>query len=618
MKNKKMSFSLRYKLLILLTVLPLISLSLYLLMATDLFEKDKMAYVYDANASSAKSLSIQTRLEYNAFLDRVGPIIEGYNYQDRIFSSLALSFFKSQKKIDALVLLQKGDNGNFFQLGALNLGSKEAQAFLQNSALIEFSKNEAYVNGSFISSFNHSDMHTVLASKIGESKDSTLIVVALYKSKDLVKSFSVGTGLYSSYFLNYKGNYGLGLKKKNKLSEKEKMDKILSPIYESKLPEGTLQTEVDGKAFIISFANTGIGKSFVTSVVDKSYALKAVEMLVVKSLVFFVALIASTVIISLFASVELTSTLRELYEATRTIAKGNFDVRVQSKSKDEVGGLAEGFNLMAEEVSRLMEETAEKARMSSELETVKTVQETFFPPEKSKFGPLNIMGHFEPASECGGDWWYYSQVGDKIYLWIGDATGHGTPAALVTSAAKSAAAIIESLPDMTPSKALRMMNRAIYETSKGKIMMTFFLAAIDTKTGIMTYANASHEPPFLVSRRNDGEKISKKDLNPLMEVNGPRLGDQKESDYPEKQVQLKEGDTILFYTDGVVDLQDSKGATWGERKFLKAIIDSVSNGENVEDKVSVMKNHIEVFRENSLLVDDITYFVCQYQQGDAA
>src|SRR5205823_2940179 len=116
----------------------------------------------------------------------------------------------------------------------------------------------------------------------------------------------------------------------------------------------------------------------------------------------------------------------------------------------EVGGLAESFNYMAAEVSRLMSETAEKARMQSELATVKTVQETLFPASQSQFGPIRIKGHFEPASECGGDWWNYSRVEDKIFLWIGDATGHGAPAALITGAACSAAAVIEGLPDMSP------------------------------------------------------------------------------------------------------------------------------------------------------------------------
>src|SRR5690606_35511909 len=109
---------------------------------------------------------------------------------------------------------------------------------------------------------------------------------------------------------------------------------------------------------------------------------------------------------------------------------------------DEVGGLAQGFNFMAGEVSRLMEETKEAARMEGELETVRLVQETLFPEPVKRVGDFHLAGHFEPASECGGDWWHYCKVGDKLFIWIGDATGHGAPSAMVTSAAKAAATII--------------------------------------------------------------------------------------------------------------------------------------------------------------------------------
>ncbi len=110
------------------------------------------------------------------------------------------------------------------------------------------------------------------------------------------------------------------------------------------------------------------------------------------------------------------------------------------------------FNIMAAEVSRLLDQTAEKARMESELQTAKTVQETLFPETRAKIGPLAIAGYYEPASECGGDWWHYCQIGNKIFLWIGDATGHGAPAALITSAAKSASTIIERLNISPPRR----------------------------------------------------------------------------------------------------------------------------------------------------------------------
>jgi phosphoserine phosphatase RsbU/P len=254
-----------------------------------------------------------------------------------------------------------------------------------------------------------------------------------------------------------------------------------------------------------------------------------------------------------------------------------------------------------------------KARLENELATVKLVQETLFPASESKIGNFHVMGHFEPASECGGDWWNYSKVGDQLFLWIGDATGHGAPAAMVTSAAKAAATIVEDLPFISPGMALKIMHKAIHETSKGKILMTFFIAAIDLKSGEMVYANASHEPPYLI-RKKEG-KVTKKDLEPLIEARGPRLGDQGAAVYNEVKVQLNPGDSILFYTDGIVDLQNAEGKSWGERGFIKTIVESAAAGPGLQVRMGSMTQKISQYRTDMALVDDITLFMCHYEDA---
>jgi sigma-B regulation protein RsbU (phosphoserine phosphatase) len=298
--------------------------------------------------------------------------------------------------------------------------------------------------------------------------------------------------------------------------------------------------------------------------------------------------------------------LTSLFNATKKVSQGNFDIRVDVTSADEVGALTENFNLMAEEVARLLQETAQKARMQSELETAKTVQETLFPETNAKIGPLSISGYYEPASECGGDWWHYCQVGKSIFLWIGDATGHGAPAALITSAAKSASTIIERL-NVNPAQALELLNRSIYDVSKGRIMMTFFLAAYDMETHQLTYANASHEAPFLMKKSDD--ILKKKDLIPLNEVNNPRLGQARDTKYKQTSVQLDPEDMILFYTDGIPDIQNTALKSWGERDFIKAIVRSNRDYPSAKESVDRMLTMIQEHRRGGALIDDVTFFV---------
>jgi sigma-B regulation protein RsbU (phosphoserine phosphatase) len=608
MEDRKIGLSLKYKLLLLLTLIPVASLAIYLFIATREFEKDKLPYVSDSAAAMAKSLSQQMRVEVNGFLENARIVVSGFDPVERKFAQTSVELFNKADRLDALILLQRDASGQYQKIGELKRDNDMAKRFVADQGGFQKLISHAVNEGQSISHFEGSDVHLLIAARIGDaSSASHSVLIGLYRSSDLYKGFSESL-FYRSFLINKSGKIELGP------SGAKFDEEFFKPAYTSTLPEGTFESK-DKKPQIVGFSSVGVGDFFVTSVVDKKEALKAVDNLIVKSVIFFIGLISLTVIISLLASISLTSTLGELYQATKKVAQGDFDVHVKSDSNDEVGGLADGFNYMASEMSRLIKATKEAARMEGELETVKLVQETLFPLDNTKIGPFKIIGHFEPASECGGDWWNYSMVGDKLYLWIGDATGHGAPAAMVTSAAKAAATIVESLPFISPGKAMEILNKAIHETVKGRILMTFFIASLDLKTGEMIYANASHEPPYLI--RGTDKKVTKKNLEPLIEATGARLGDKKDSVYKEAKAQLGEGDAVLFYTDGIVDLKNLEGKAWGERGFIKSICESASVGPQLEARMSNLKLNISNYRQATALVDDITLFMCQFDKEAA-
>ncbi|MGE0761932.1 MAG: SpoIIE family protein phosphatase [Bdellovibrionales bacterium] len=602
--------------MILLTSIPLVVLAMYFTFAMREFQKDKEAYVYDSSVAVAKSLAMQIRVEVESYLSSVKPIIEAYDANTGSMSDQGRALFAQFSRQAALLIFRGDAAGNYIKLTELTSPGTSENKFLANIKGIEDYRARAAQKGLVVSSDPNTESSLVIASRLGKVSDpSHLVIIGLYRAETLLGAFARAQ-IYRSLLLDENGQIALGPKNlKGTPLDGENLAQFFEPVMKGQLPESSFGlTNSRGQKTLVSYAVVGIGDLKVASVVDRKEALKAVDVLIFKSVLIYIALVLLTVLVSAFASMQLTSKLRELYEATRKIASGKFDVRVRSTSTDEIGGLADGFNVMAAEVSRLMSETAEKARMENELATVRTVQETLFPPSEGQFDRLHIVGHFEPASECGGDWWNYSKVGDKIFLWIGDATGHGAPAALITSAARSAAAIIEGIPDMTPSRGLEIMNRAIHETSKGKINMTFFLAMVDTTSGILTYANASHDPPYLI-RKADGRALSKRDLEPLMDVNGLRLGEKIGSKYDEVQVQLNSGDAIVFYTDGVLDLQDSAGKKWGERTFLKMILDANSASYGLSDKMAFVRRNIAQFRGDAQLLDDITLFMVEYKEA---
>ena len=609
MTKFKVKISLRYKLLALLTVLPIICLALYLLMATDLFKRDKVAYVFDSSATVSRSLAMQLRTELHSVSASLRNLVEQYDLTAAQFSPVAQRLFKSNQPLLAVIVYQLQPQGGYKVLGQLSKSSELAQSFTADTASLNKLRAKAVQKSTFMTIYPESPGVIGLAYLAGEkSSPDHSVVLALYHSPDLVKAYQP-TETYTSLLVSRSGRIIIG-------ETPNLSPGVIYNILSRDLDEGVAETKLgDGQTALISYSSVGVGDLVTVSVVNKTVALQAVEVLVAKSILFFVALIATTLLISVFASNQLTASLRELFEATRKVAQGDFAVRVEHRSSDEVGGLAESFNIMTAEVSRLMNETAEKARMEGELATVRAVQETLFPEPQIQFGPLKIMGHFEPASECGGDWWNYSRVGDKIYICIGDATGHGASAALMTSAARSAVAVIESLGEMKAGRAMSILNHAIHQTSKGQMMMTFFLGIIDLTKGELSYSCASHDPPYLI--QDNSGKRTKKDLIPLNDVNGPRLGERKEFAYTEATTPFAAGDQLFFYTDGIIDVQDRAGGKWGERAFLKAIVESSNIADDVNAKMASLRLEVDGFRDGSALIDDVTLVVCEFEKKAA-
>jgi sigma-B regulation protein RsbU (phosphoserine phosphatase) len=475
-----------------------------------------------------------------------------------------------------------------------------------NPSLVQVFMNQTVVTNPFY------DSRFVIVQKIERPEGRPYLVVLLFDLSEFSQQFEA-LSAQSFYLIKRDGQILLGPQADLKKNLRDEIPLSFLDLSKKISSMGTeTVTDKSGVVKLASFAAVEWGDLFVVSTVPETLAFSAVAVLKRKSLLFFVILLAFTTILSLLVSSTVTAALTQLFEATGRISQGHFDVEVKVEGQDEVGALAQNFNRMAAEVSRLMVQTAEKARMQNELQTARMVQETLFPPPRADLGPVEVVGYYEPASEVGGDWWSYTQIGGSVYLWIGDATGHGAGAALITSAAKSAAGLIESL-GFSPSQALTALNRSIYDVSHGKVMMTFFLGKLDLKTLKMSYCNASHEAPFLFRRKE--EPYKKKDIEFLQEVNNPRLGQSRSSEYKETTIQLSPGDLIYFYTDGVPDIRDKKNEAWGEREFVKSLLSSVNSSPSPVEVVSSFTDYFQAYRQDASLADDLTFFLVKTKEN---
>lgn len=289
--------------------------------------------------------------------------------------------------------------------------------------------------------------------------------------------------------------------------------------------------------------------------------------------------------LAIFQGLRISRPLKMLAWRADQIARGDLETRVEISSNDEIGMLGENFNYMADRLLILMRETAEKATLEKELEVARTIQETLVPPpDLVTRSFINLAGYFMPASQCGGDWWTVHDLPDgRVLVVIGDVTGHGVPSAMITAAAKAACDVVRATEgsQLTVTRLLEVMNRAIFESAKRKFVMTCFASILDPRARTISYANAGHNFPYLFRPgAPDGT-----DFQVLMS-RGNRLGDLEESTYQEKTHALQAGDVLVWYTDGIVECENDRGEEYGEKRFRAAIrraaeLDPVAMRENV-------------------------------------
>jgi sigma-B regulation protein RsbU (phosphoserine phosphatase) len=264
-------------------------------------------------------------------------------------------------------------------------------------------------------------------------------------------------------------------------------------------------------------------------------------------------------VVAFGASVWLASFLNkpigQLVKGTRLAAEGDLMAQVPEDRKDELGELAHAFNVMLGELNRQREELREQERMRGELATARRIQQAMLPTSAPDSGSLNIDFFAESASEVGGDYFDFLPVGEhQMAIAIGDVTGHGVPAALLMAVVRSCLHT-QVLTSHRVSDVMKVANSLVRSSSLERQLMTFFYSILDTRTGVLTYANAGHLHPYLYRAATGTVETLPSGSYPL----GVRDG----TTYAEKQVQLQPGDLLVFFSDGIIEAQSPAGEEFG-------------------------------------------------------
>jgi len=308
----------------------------------------------------------------------------------------------------------------------------------------------------------------------------------------------------------------------------------------------------------------------------------------------------------------ITLPIKLLARTASQIARGNLDETLPfSQSTDEVGELTHSFNEMQvalkDYINNLTETTKAKERIESELKIAKNIQQSFLPKRYTLPNRLDkiidLHANLIPAREIGGDLYdFFLTDENHLYFAIGDVSGKGVPAALFMAVTKTLVkGIAEQYED--PVDIVRKVNRELCFHNDNSMFVTYLCGKLDLRSGKVQLVNAGHNPP-LVGRKVKGYEYLR--LQP-----GLVLGAMDGASFPTQEIQLQPGDSLLLYTDGVVEAIDEQGNFYGESKLLQEA--NTLRNKKSEPIVASLEKSVFTFAGLAEQADDITILALTYK-----
>ena len=326
--------------------------------------------------------------------------------------------------------------------------------------------------------------------------------------------------------------------------------------------------------------------------------------LVVLIVITFVVLI--TFLVCFLTIKHAARPLKQLASTADRVAQGQFDTPLPSlKHRDEICQLRDSFENMQHSLTEYVEElkdtTAAKASIENELKIAHDIQMSMLPKTYPAFPDrtdIDIYGQVNPAKAVGGDLYDFFIRDSRLFFCIGDVSGKGVPASLVMAVTRS---LFRNIAAHTaePQKMVRGINESLSSNNDTGMFVTLFVGALDLATGQLDYSNAGHDMPLLIA---DGE-VTVLDCDPNIPA-GVLPG----WDFTLQHTQLRPGDTLFLYTDGLNEAENASH----EQFSLEAIIQTAKTASPRPDElIGTMAQAVEKFVGQAEQSDDLTMVAIQ-------
>ena len=234
-----------------------------------------------------------------------------------------------------------------------------------------------------------------------------------------------------------------------------------------------------------------------------------------------------------------------------------------------------------------------------ELNIAREIQQSFLPETIPSLKGFDLAAISHPAKEVGGDFYDFIPISeDEMGLVIADVSGKSVPAALfmVLSRAMIRAS---AAGNSTASEVAKNANDLITADAKSGMFVTLFYAILDLEARTLRYVNAGHNPPLVLNGETG-------DLT-LLKARGIAMGVVEKAEMEEREIELDEGDVVVFYTDGVTEAVDERFNQFGIERLVE--ITRKNSHLPAADLVEKITDEVLAFSKGAPQFDDITLMV---------
>lgn len=244
------------------------------------------------------------------------------------------------------------------------------------------------------------------------------------------------------------------------------------------------------------------------------------------------------------------------------------------------------------------------AGLQQELEIARHMQQSILPRHPPPARDVEVNALMVPAREVGGDFYDYFMIDDDhLALVVADVSGKGIPAAFFMAISrtlfKSNAMFLRE-----PAQVVARLNDQLCAENEQMMFVTAFFAVLDLRSGALDFVNAGHNPP-VIRDRCAGVSMLPRNQNAALAIFD-------EVDFLSGHVQLRAGDTLLLYTDGITEAHDPGGGMFGEDRLL----DTVMAHGGVGDLPQALLRQVRRFEGGTAQADDITCVSLRYVPGE--